>query len=164
MFSGQVSIHTSPLRAGFLFYSFPGHIPHSFSKPGIWGAHFSCARSKGWGAWCRAWILHREKPIPLWHVLVVNHRSWRPVFFLGKTVSLPLLPVSLLSFYPLLWKLCWSSFQVPFQRNCSSCHCRFTVLMGGERVQDLPIPPSWTIQPLNSCNVDYMLIHIHCDS
>ena len=41
-FPGQDSLCVSPFRVNFLslqFYSFPGHIPFCFSKPGVLGAH-----------------------------------------------------------------------------------------------------------------------------
>ena len=42
-FSGEMSLHVSPLRVCFLslkFYSFPGSIPHWFSKASILGVVF----------------------------------------------------------------------------------------------------------------------------
>ena len=52
-------------------------------------------------------------------------------FFLGKPICLPFLPILMLSFYPWLWRLCLSSFQIPF-RGCYSIHgCRFVVSVGG---------------------------------
>lgn len=38
-------------------------------------------------------------------------------FFLGKPISLTCLPILMLSFYSFLWRLCPSSFQLPFQGN-----------------------------------------------
>ena len=40
----------------------------------------------------------------------VGHRTRDGVF--GKTACLPLLPISVLPFYPLLRRSCWASFQV----------------------------------------------------
>ena len=51
-------------------------------------------------------------------------------FFLGESVSLFLLPISMLFFYPLLWRLCSSRFQVPFRENYSICGCGFVVSVG----------------------------------
>lgn len=44
---------------------------------------------------------------------------------------LPLLSISLLSFYPLLWRFCSFSFQVPFWENYSIGKCIFVVSVGG---------------------------------
>lgn len=52
-------------------------------------------------------------------------------FSLGEIVSLPLLPISVLSFKPLVWRPCSSSFQVFFQGNYSICSCKFMVFVGG---------------------------------
>lgn len=52
-------------------------------------------------------------------------------FSLGETVSLPLRPISVLSFKPLVWRPCSSSFQVFFQGNYSICSCKFMVFVGG---------------------------------
>lgn len=50
---------------------------------------------------------------------------------LRQGVYLPLLPVLMLSFYPLLWRPCSSSFQVSFRENDFICNCRFVVSVGG---------------------------------
>ena len=68
------------------FYSFPGHIFHWFSKSNILGVHFSCAGSRGWGAWCGAQISHSsgKRSIPLWSLLIVDHCGWDVHLFLVR--------------------------------------------------------------------------------
>ena len=52
-------------------------------------------------------------------------------FVLDEIISLPFLLISKLSIYPLLWRLCSSSFQVPYHGIYSICSCRFVVSLGG---------------------------------
>ena len=51
-------------------------------------------------------------------------------FILGMTMSQFFLPISAISFYPLLWSLCLSTCYVPFRGNSSTCSRRLAVSMG----------------------------------
>ena len=58
-FSGQMSLHMSPLRVGFgslWACSFLVCVSHWLSKPDIGGTHLSCTRAMSWAAWYRAQI------------------------------------------------------------------------------------------------------------
>ena len=85
-----------------------------FLKPGVWGAPLL----RIWGLGCPMWnsdpSLFRENSHTF--VILPNCGLWaRCGFSFGG--SLFLLPMSLLSFYPLLWRFFSSSFQVSFRGN-----------------------------------------------
>lgn len=89
-----------PSRRGVpVFYGTlgPPDISHWHSKPDILGACLSGVDLRGWGTWC-------------WVSTPCFSGSWDPFFLCHwtgtgsfcETVSLPLLPISVCSFYPLL--------------------------------------------------------------
>ena len=51
-------------------------------------------------------------------------------FIFSMTMSQFFLPISVISFYPLLWSLCLSTCYLPFRGNYSTCSCRLAVSMG----------------------------------
>ena len=51
-------------------------------------------------------------------------------FILSMTMSQFFLPISVISFYPLLWSLCLSTCYLPFRRNYFTCSCRLAVSVG----------------------------------
>lgn len=52
-------------------------------------------------------------------------------FIPGESMSLPLFPALMLSFYPLLWRLRSFNFWVLYRENYFIYSCRFVVLMSG---------------------------------
>lgn len=68
----------------------------------------------GWGAWVREQTFPFSGKIsylwdPSWLCITTTPGvGW---FFIGKTLSLPLLPILMSPFYPFSWKLCSCSFQ-----------------------------------------------------
>lgn len=72
--------------------------------------------------------------------LAVGHPSTGGVF--GHTAFLPVYPVSVWSFYPLLWRSCWAGFHVFFGENCSVCSCRFAVFWVF-LYHHVVLPPLW---------------------
>lgn len=86
----------SELQVGSVWVSFPfpaifsflRHVPCWFSKPKVfWGAHFSCAGFRGWGACCGVQIPHNswKKSRHLWLFLIVDCCGWS----VYETVSHP---------------------------------------------------------------------------
>ena len=51
-------------------------------------------------------------------------------FILGMTMSQFFQLASVISFYPVLWSLCFSTCYLPFRGNYSMCSCRLAVSMG----------------------------------
>ena len=51
-------------------------------------------------------------------------------FIFSMTMSQFFLPISVISFYPLLWSLCLSTCYLPFRRNYFTCSCRLAVSVG----------------------------------
>ena len=51
-------------------------------------------------------------------------------FILSMTLSQFFLPISVISFYPLLWSLCLSTCYLPFRGNYSTCSYSLAVSMG----------------------------------
>lgn len=87
---------------------------------------------------CLMWSMDPSLPMETLHICEISP-DWITTLgvVFGKTVSLPLLPVLVWSFYPLLWRSCLASFQVFFRGNWFVCSCRFGVSMKGGWVQDL---------------------------
>lgn len=112
------SLYVSPLRAVFLFPAvlwFSRTYSLWLSKPGVLRAYLSCSGSKDGGAWC-GWksnsLLFREK----FHTAVSLPNCASPhfgcdFFVLDQTISLPLLSISMLSFYPVMRRFSLFSFQ-----------------------------------------------------
>lgn len=124
-FSGLVSLHVSPLRVKFFPCSFIVLLD-VFSvgfQSQLFGGLFLLCR--GWGSWCGAQIPHSEKIHTL--VSLPNCRSPTPWLGCGLFLAKHLLPVLMLSFYSLLWRLCSPSCQISFQRNYSTCRCTFVL-------------------------------------
>lgn len=68
--------------------------------------------------------------VPFRSLMTVGHSAWSGVF--GKGVPLPLLPISVRPFYPLLWRCCSSSIQDFLWGNYSICSCGFVISIGEE--------------------------------
>lgn len=75
----------------------------------------------------------------------MGHHTRGRVF--GNTMSLPLLPIWMSPFYPLLWSRHSASFQVFFRGNCSICSCRFGCVHGGDEVRIFLWCQFWTAPP-----------------
>lgn len=83
-------------------------------KSDISGTCLSGTGPKGWGASCGTWTFCSSRVVTVLvrSLLLVGHPSAGGVW--GHTASLPLLPVSVWSFYPLLWRSCQASFHFFF--------------------------------------------------
>ena len=83
----------------------------------------------------------KESCICLESLLIVDCCSWSGV--LGKTISLPLLPLLMHLFDLLLWRPVHRAFRCFSEENYSISSSKF-VVYGTRWVQDLPASPLWT--------------------
>lgn len=88
-----------------------------------------CLLYRIWDAWYGAWIPPQGKDQTFVLLPTMDFPVWGMDFILVR-LSLPLLPILMLSFHSPLWTLCSSSFQVPLWGNHFVCICRFIVSMG----------------------------------
>lgn len=105
--------------------------PHWFSQPNVLGACLSYAGPRVGVADVGF------KPLALQRgALCLCYPSylWISAWELG---SLPLLPISMWPFYPLLWKSYFASFQVFSRENCSIGSGSFGVFVGGCELRDI---------------------------
>lgn len=113
-----------------------GHQSHRLPNPHIFGAYTFGAGARGWGipTSCSSGTsseLVRCLPI-------VCYFTGSEVY--GQTMSFPLLPISVWSFYPLLWRSSSSILQIYFSERIDAYAAIGLVCL--RRVQDLPTLPS----------------------
>lgn len=111
--SGWMRPQASLLRGHFRIF---GYQLHWFSKPDSLQAHLSGVYSRGQGAWCGMSApqssrrsSHLVRSLPMCAIT--------PRWGFGKSVSLPLLPLSMWSFSSTVVEQVFSQFSGPFQRE-----------------------------------------------
>ena len=130
-----MSLCASPLRAESQFPTALWvswmYAPVVFKAQHFWGYSLWC-RFQMLGNWCGAQAPCSSGRIFLFvrSLLIMGHYTRGRVF--GDTMSLPLLPVWMSPFYPLLWSRRSASFQVFFRGNCSICSYRFGCVHRGD--------------------------------
>lgn len=77
------------------------------------------------------------------------------------TLALPLPPILVWSFYPLLWRIVHLVFR-SFSKGNALCNCSWECVHGRRWVQALPMLPSWTSFPSSVALLTPACFCIHC--
>lgn len=122
-------------RPVIFFFSSSSSLPTSlqFTKPGVFRACLFSAESKDRVDWYGAQIplSSGTSSVPLKFPPNCGLPQLVIFFFPPENLFMPLLPISKLSFYPLLCRLWSSNFFVPFRMNDFIRICRFGVSTEG---------------------------------